>query len=503
MLLLVLGLVAVGVVSAAELTITGPTTAKVGEKVIFSVTQGDNVTYSWTIDGANGKNGASFEKTFDSAGKYTVKVTASGTNVSSEGSKEITIKPVASFTASKESGETPLNVTFTGSPASDVTYLWTFESGKTSDKANPTYSFTTAKKYYVSLVVTQNGITSDAYTKEITATEKTKIVPETKINEVSPKTGTAPLKVTFKATATNSDSVRWEFGDEKSATTAETTHTYEKPGTYTANFTATNTNGTSVKKSETITVKGNTSTYKVAIDATPVKGAVPLTVKFKLNTTIPETDISDVNWEFGVDSNSWISKNNATYKAPSWTYTEDGTYTVTLVVTANNEHYNAETKITVSDLVASFDASKTSGAAPLEVKFTDKSSGPTSWRWTIYKTDDGSRTVQKELISQNITYTFDREGKYEVELAAIKGSKSVTTYKTITVSAKATTAPTTVRTTAATTAPTTTVATTSPAVLAASLSADDELIPNPMDVIDEFIRLLLAMMNPEKYNLEI
>ncbi len=86
-----------------------------------------------------------------------------------------------------------------------------------------------------------------------------------------------------------------------------------------------------------------------------------------------------------------------------------------------------------------------------------------------------------------------------MELAAKKGSKSVTTYKEIVVSAKATTAPTTKATTKATTAPTT--AATTMEVRAAALSADDSPVPNPMDIIEEFIRLLKVMLVPDNYPL--
>ncbi|HJJ96126.1 MAG TPA: hypothetical protein O0X38_00570, partial [Methanocorpusculum sp.] len=72
------------------------------------------------------------------------------------------------------------------------------------------------------------------------------------------------------------------------------------------------------------------------------------------------------------------------------------------------------------------------------------------------------------------------------------------TYKTVTVGAKATTAPTTVKTTA-TTAPTTAAATME--ARAAALSAEDSPVPNPMDIIEEFIRLLKVMLVPDNYNL--
>lgn len=381
-------------------------------------------------------------------------------------------------------------------PATGATYLWTFEGDHTSTDANPTYTFTTAKNYSVSLTVTQNGTTSDVYRKDITVTGK---VPDTSINEVSPKTGTAPLKVTFKATATNSTSVKWEFDDGETATNAETTHTYGKAGTYVANFTATNANGTSVKKSETIIVNANTSKYSVVIDATPLNGTAPLKVNFKINTTIPSSDRLKIEWDFGNDDDddAWSGK-----ESDSYTYNKSGTYTVTLAITSKfsgTKYQAASIKITVADLMASFTASPESGPAPLKVTFTDTTKGsPMGWDWTIYKTDGGSRTTYKELSGKNPSYTFESQGTYEVELRATKDSKSATTYKTITVGAKATTAPTTVKTTA-TTAPTTAAATME--ARAAALSAEDSPVPNPMDIIEEFIRLLKVMLVPDNYNL--
>ncbi|MDE2518648.1 MAG: PKD domain-containing protein [Methanocorpusculum sp.] len=498
-MLLVFALVigCVGVVSAT-MSISGPSTGEVGKSVSFTVQNQDNITYSWTINGTDAGTGDSITKTFDSAGKFTVKVTASGNNVSAtDATAEITIKPVALFTASQESGVAPLPVTFTftGKPVTGATYLWKFEDGQTSTEASPTYNFTTAKKYSVSLVVTQNGVSSEVYSKDITVTGK---VPETKINEVSPKTGMAPLTVTFKATAPNSDSVKWEFGDGENATNAETTHIYEKAGTYVANFTATNANGTSVKKQETITVNANTSKYSVAIDATPLNGTAPLKVNFKINTTIPSSDRLKIEWDFGNDDDddAWSGK-----ESDSYTYNKSGTYTVTLVITSkssNTKYQAASVKITVADLMASFTASPESGPAPLKVTFTDTTKGsPTDWDWTIYRTDGGSRTIYKELSGKNPSYTFESQGTYEVELRATKDSKSATAYKTITVGAKATTAPTTVKTTV-TTAPTT--AATTMEVRAAALS-DDSPVPNPMDIIEEFLRLLKVMLVPENYSL--
>ena len=297
-------------------------------------------------------------------------------------------------------------------------------------------------------------------------------------------------------------------GNNESAPTETNTTTPTPTETNTTTPTPTETNTTTPTPTETNTTtptptETNTTTptptetnknYKVSIEATPVKGVAPLSVAFKINTTIPSNERSKIEWEFGYDNESWSSK-----ESPSYTYEKSGTYTVTLSITTKTtgKKYTADpVKITVSDIDASFTASTTSGTAPLEVKFTDTSTGATAWTWNIYKTDGGSRTLQKELTDRNITYTFQNKGTYEVELIAKKDSNTATESKTITVTARATTVPTTIKTTAPTTA-----ATTVQAVKSASLSADDNPIPNPLDIIEELIRLLKVMLVPENYSL--
>lgn len=499
-LLLVFGLVlgCAGVVSAVDsLTINGPTTANVGTEVTFSVTKQDNVTYSWTINGTSASNGESIKKNFDSAGKYIVKVTASGTNVSaSEGTKEITIKPVASISASKDSGNAPLNVTFTGGPASGVTYLWTFESGRTSTEANPSYSFTTAKDYSVTLVVTQNGIASETCTKKITVSAAP-VAPAITSLTISPSVGVVSSPVQFTAVVTGDPTTyEWDFGDGNTQTGESPTiqHTYNVVKNYTAKLTVKNEKGNATKTVDVVVKDGG-----VSINTNVSSGKVPLTVNF---TAVTNIEVVDDGFEWNLHPDATLKFG----KSVTYTYTEPGEYTVTLQVTPKigGDKIEKTVKITAKEdvLDASFTASTTSGAAPLAVKFTDTSSGATAWAWSIYKTDSGSRTLQKEFTDRNISYTFQNAGTYQVELIAKKDSHSDSETKEITVSAKATTAPTTKPTTKATTAPTT-AATTSQAVKAAALSSDDNPVPNPMDIIEEFIRLIKVMLVPENYSLAI
>ncbi|MEW6411959.1 MAG: S8 family serine peptidase [Candidatus Zixiibacteriota bacterium] len=159
----------------------------------------------------------------------------------------------------------------------------------------------------------------------------------------------------------------------------------------------------------------------------PTSGNYPLTVNFTdLSTNSP----TSWDWNFG-DGSAHVYTQN-----PSHVYSTAGTYTVTLVA-ANAYGSDAEVKtgyITVTaptnPPVAAFTASPTSGTAPLEVAFTDQSTGgATSWTWNF---GDGSALSYV----QNPTHTYASAGSYDVTLTVSNayGSDSETKYDYIVVS---------------------------------------------------------------------
>ncbi|HEU4666540.1 MAG TPA: PKD domain-containing protein [Arthrobacter sp.] len=79
---------------------------------------------------------------------------------------------------------------------------------------------------------------------------------------------------------------------------------------------------------------------------------------------------------------------------------------------------------------ASFSATPTSGTVPLDVAFTDTSSGtPTSWAWTFG--DGGTST------DQNPVHTYGAAGTYTAKLTATNSAGSTSATTTITVAAPA------------------------------------------------------------------
>jgi PKD repeat protein len=133
-------------------------------------------------------------------------------------------------------------------------------------------------------------------------------------------------------------------------------------------------------------------------------GCAPLDVAF---TDASTGDVSEWEWTFG-DGGS------ATEQHPQHTFSNEGTYTVSL--TARDGH-GADTEVkehlvTASGgVAAAFSSSVVSGCAPLEVDFEDRSAGfPREWTWNFG--DDGFSN------QQDPTHIYEYPGSFNVMLTA-------------------------------------------------------------------------------------
>ncbi|MBN2381112.1 PQQ-binding-like beta-propeller repeat protein [candidate division WOR-3 bacterium] len=149
---------------------------------------------------------------------------------------------------------------------------------------------------------------------------------------------------------------------------------------------------------------GYTSAPRADFSGVPKAGPVPLTVLF---TDLSTGDPIAWRWDFG-DGRTSTTQN------PVHFYDLEGLYTVSLhVIYTDGE--DTETKIDyiyVGPIVnADFTGTPTSGYVPLDVSFTDLSTGhPTTWQW-----DFGDGEVSSD---QNPSHRYDQEGTYDVKLVA-------------------------------------------------------------------------------------
>lgn len=152
---------------------------------------------------------------------------------------------------------------------------------------------------------------------------------------------------------------------------------------------------------------------KAVFSASPASGFAPLTVHFTDSST---GTISSYQWSFG-DGGSSTAKSPGTH-----VYNTPNTYTITLTVTGPGGVSTAQHSVTVKAAppVAGFTANPSSGKVPLNVQFTNTSTGSiTSYAWTF---GDGSSSSD-----QNPSHTYSKTGTFKVTLT-VKGpggSKSV------------------------------------------------------------------------------
>jgi PKD repeat protein len=270
------------------------------------------------------------------AGEYHVFLDASNELGRTQKNLEIYVtdrpyRPEAKFKVLPEAGPAPLTVQFIDLSAYGPTkYLWSFGDGTRSELENPVHTYQKEGTYWVSLDVSfvlgkdlETGKpfeASSSYIKQITVTGPVKAS-----FTADPVEGPVPLKVRFTDTSVgNPTEWNWNFGDGKTSTERNPSHTYSVH----------NTKGYPVKL--TITAQGSTdsatSTIKTVASSRPqaffTASCVPDTPTigcyFEDRSTNSPTSWF---WDFGDGTKSFD-------QYPVHRYRKEGNYIVTL--TAGN-----------------------------------------------------------------------------------------------------------------------------------------------------------------------
>ncbi len=310
----------------------------------------------------------------------------------------------AEFKGEPTSGSAPLKVQFTDLSTGDITgWSWSFGDGGGAISRNPYYIYNNPGTYTVSLkVLGPAGSNTETKTDYIVVQGGN--IPPTANFSASPTTGMAPLTVQFTNLSTGDiTDYSWTFGDGGTSTLANPSHTYNSDGTYTVGLTVTGPAGThsTIKPS---LIKVGSQPPVANFTASPRTGDQPLAVQF---SDISSGNITGWSWFFGDGGSSTLAN-------PGHTYTQAGTFTVSLTVNGPGGSDSVEKTdfITVnptSGAVADFSAAPTAGNKPLSVQFTDLSTGNITGRtWNFG--DGGSSTAL------NPNHTYQQEGSYSVSL---------------------------------------------------------------------------------------
>jgi PKD repeat protein len=232
--------------------------------------------------------------------------------------------------ASQTSGRSPLTVTFIGAAGGGTppyTYAWSFGDGGTSMSQSPSHIYASPGQYLAALTVVDNTRTSATATVNIAVDSIIQSVLTAHI-AASSVTGQAPFTVKFMGSASGGSApynYRWTFGDESTSTTQNPSHTYTKAGTYAVKLMVVDRTATSATWDLIVNATSlGPTTLGVGSIAFPSSGPAPHLVQFAATPSGGSSPYT-YKWAFG-DGGTSTSQN------PAHTFTEPGTYAVTLTV---------------------------------------------------------------------------------------------------------------------------------------------------------------------------
>ncbi|HRO76175.1 MAG TPA: PKD domain-containing protein [Crocinitomicaceae bacterium] len=376
------------------------TTACLSEVSSFTDASTANIsTWNWSFGDGNTSTNQSPSHTFSSSGTYNVKLVVTN----SDGCKDSITKPISVFNLPTAdfnfSSERCMNdvITLTdNSTNGDGTinsYTWDFNTDGTPDGSGntATTSYSSASTYSVQLVVQDGNGCRDTVVKPIT------ILPAPTVNAGIDTAICSGESVTLKGNGATNYS--WSGGVvDGTAFTPTNTQTYT--------LTATDANGCIGTDQVTITVN---PLPNADFSANQQKGCDNLAVTFTNNSGVTN---ASCYWSFGDGTTS------TDCESASHSYTANGTYNVSLVVTSVAGCSTTISKNNYIEVVpsptADFDANPmTTTLDATQITFTNQSLDANNYSWNF---GDNSPNVSAPNTSH--TYSTTEANTYTVTLTA-------------------------------------------------------------------------------------
>jgi PKD repeat protein len=365
--------------------------------VDFSNFSTPGATIDWNFGDGNSSSEVEPSHIFTEAGEYTVVQYASSECGYDTIALNIVVHPQPVVSFIHENGICNMQeVAFTNNAENTSGHFWDFGDGNSSTETNPIHSYTTPGSYTVSLTgISQFNQCETIYESEITILE----LPSANF-EPSTTYGCAPLTIDFSNTSSATLFYFWNFGDGNTSIAMNPSHTFEDEGTYAVTLRSTDVYG----------CYQDTTVFNIIVSPIPMAAfdfekeescGLPAIINFE---NFSEGAL-DYQWLFGQGS-------TMTTTAPTFTYTEAGTYEVTMVA-FNQFSCSDTTRMTIDiyeDPVAGIEIESTDGCAPLSVKFLNSSSASTDYQWFF---GDGSTSTEPSP-----RHLYETPGDYEVKLVA-------------------------------------------------------------------------------------
>jgi len=355
------------------------------------------------------------------AGTYQVKLTIASAVCAHDTTISIVVSPgpVAAFSSVSSSGCAPFNVSFINNTTGTPTYSWNFGDGSPlSSAASPVHTYTSSGTYTVTLIASQ-GTCSDT----LSITDMLVVYPTPEASFDATSNICLGDTVDFLNTSSGSGGITgysWDFGDgTPNSNLANPSHVYNVAGTYQVTLLCSTSQCTD-DTVQTITVN---PAPQVAFTVSAGSYCEPAEIVF----TNTSTGNPQFSWDFGDGSPL------STVTNPSHTYTDTGTYPVTLIATTGS---CSDTFTLVPPLliypVPAADFTFQPPCVNDQVQFNDQTQGAAI---STYTWDFGDGSPVSGLASP--VHSYSGSGNYTVQLIVISANNCRDTIeKTVTVEDK-------------------------------------------------------------------
>ncbi len=374
------------------------------------------LTYSWTFGDGQTSNEANPTHVFTSPGEYSVSLTVSGPSGSSSYAQPITVDarrpPIAAFDASPLSGPAPLQVQFGNRSTGNIaSFVWRYGDGNENrSDMNPSYTYAAEGSYIVELVLNGPDGQSSA-SKQIIVSAEQIDAPVARF-EIDVSDDHAPISLRLINTSNGViDSIVWSLNGADLQPDSDGNATTEilEAGDYLVQLAVAGPGGSDTI-SQSIIVSAPIQAPVADFVAEPSRGNAPLTVSFS-----NRSQNADVGYEWDFQNDGIV---DSTESDPVWTYQTAGDYSAQLRAVGDGGAAALVVQIVVDPPVASplalIAADTTSGDAPLQVNFSNQSTGQVdSYQWDF----QGDGDIDSNEVS--LSYVFASPGIYNVMLSVI------------------------------------------------------------------------------------
>ncbi|MFQ5979663.1 MAG: PKD domain-containing protein [Candidatus Heimdallarchaeota archaeon] len=431
---------------APTLTLSGPPSVPEGADYTLSLSAsgaGAATINQWTIDWGDGLietiPGNPTEVTHiyaDGPASYTISATATNSYGTYNADNTLTVTiadlaPGAAFSWAPEPQNEGTAVLFTdlstSSPDAIVSWAWDFSGLGSSSNQHPSFTFMNDGTYTVTLTVTDDDGSTHTVSHDVTITD---LAPGAAFSW-APEPQNEGTAVLFTDLSTSSpDSIfswAWDFGGLGTSAEQHPSFTFIDDGTYTVTLIVTDDDGSTDTISHDVTILDLTPT--AAFSWAPEPQDEGSAVLFTDESTSSPDSIVSWAWDFG-------GLGTSAEQHPSFTFIDDGTYTVTLIVTDDDASTDTvRHTITINNVAPSVEAGvdqtvNEGGLVSLDpATFTDDGTGDTHTA-TI---DWGDGTIEAGLVAEiagsgtvSGSHTYVDNGDYYVAVLVIDDDGAAT-----------------------------------------------------------------------------